>query len=88
MHYLHRLSLELDTWFINVEDEGGGGVDLPSMSTIHFDLDQRTFDAPYIPATFFCSLPDPVTTTTNIWTAPDSTPAPLQRQSARMGRDR
>ena len=39
MHYIRCLSLDLNTWFISVEDKGGN-ISLPSMSTITFELDR------------------------------------------------
>ena len=60
MHFLRHLSLDINTWCISVEEEGGG-IDLPSMSAIRFDLDWCTFDAPHIPTP--CTPPPGATPT-------------------------
>ena len=38
MHYLRRLYLDLNTWFISV-DYKRGDINLPIISAIHFTLD-------------------------------------------------
>ena len=48
LHYLRRLSLDLNMWFISVKDEGGG-INLPIMSSIRFKLDLWDFYALHIP---------------------------------------
>ena len=56
MHYPHRLSLNLYTWSINVEDEGGD-IKITSVTAIRFDLDRHIFDSPHMPATLVCAPP-------------------------------
>ena len=56
MHYIRCLSLDLNTWFISVEDKGGD-IELPSMTEIQFDLERCTFDRLNIPETFVCPPP-------------------------------
>ena len=50
MHYLHHQSLDLNTWYISIE-EVYGDIGISSISAIHFNLDRQTFDAPICPPT-------------------------------------
>ena len=43
MHFLHHLTLKLNTWCIS-EEEDVVGVDLPSMYVFRFELDRCTLD--------------------------------------------
>ena len=73
VHYFHRISIDLNMWFISVEDEGGY-IKLPSMSVIRFEMDLRTFDALHMPATFFCTPLALVPTQTSTRATLDSSP--------------
>ena len=87
MHCLPCLYLDFNTCFVSIEVEIGG-IDLPSMSAIRFDLDLQNFDAPHMPDTFICALPSLAPTQTVIQNSPDPSPVTLQHQEMRTGRAR
>ena len=82
MHYLNGLSLDLNMWFIGFKDKGGD-INLPSMSSISFELEFWNFYASHIPTTFVCALALLVLTQTSTRDAP--APVTPQRQATRMG---
>ena len=77
MNYLLHLSLDLNMWFISVEDKGGN-ISLPSMSTIPFELDRQTFDAPHMPNNFVYTPLAPSPAKKIKHAAPAPAPATLQ----------
>ena len=56
MHYLHQLSLDLNTWYINVDKEAGE-IGISSITAICFKLDRQTFESPNITATITYASP-------------------------------
>ena len=77
MNYLLHFSLDLNMWFISVEDKGGN-ISLPIMSTIPFELDSQTFDAPHMPNNFVYTPLAPSPEKKIKHAAPSPAPATLQ----------
>ena len=48
MHFLLRLTLNLNTWCISVEEESRD-IDHPIISSLRVKLDRRTLDQPHMP---------------------------------------
>ena len=48
MHFLRRLTLDLNTCCISVEEEVGE-INIPSMASLRFNLDRRMLDRPHMP---------------------------------------
>ena len=85
MHYIRCLSLDLNTWFISVEDKGGD-IELPSMTEIQFDLERCTFDRLNIPETFVCPPLALALLKPSIRSYPAPTLATTQWKATRIGR--
>ena len=56
------------------------------MTVIRFDIYRHTFNAPHMPATFFCAPPELALTHPSIGTTPALEPATTQHQAAYTGR--
>ena len=62
MHYIFRLTLDLNNWYISVEEETGD-IEVPNLSDIRFKLDRRISNLPNIPVP--CGMHSPSTTLTS-----------------------
>ena len=45
IHYLRHLYLNINTWYISVEDEGSN-ININIINAIRFEMDHHTFDTP------------------------------------------
>ena len=57
IHYLRRLSLYINIWFISFVDEVRY-IELYIMTAIRFYMYRHTFDSPHMISTFFCTPPE------------------------------
>ena len=85
IHYLRRLSLYVNTWFISVAEKVRD-IDLYTITAIIFYLYRHNFDAPHMPAMFVCTPPELALTQPSIHTSSSLDPATLQHQAAHTGR--
>ena len=75
IHFLRRLSLEINTSYINVEGNSGD-IYLPSMSVILFELNCHKFDKPQMPVTKTPSLEPSCAILSSTTPMPTSVPNP------------
>ena len=88
MNFLHHLTHDLNIWCISVEEEAGD-IDIPSMSTLIFELYRRTLDKPHmsLSETLYPGTPAPIPPLIHAPRA-NNLPAPTQTCAPRGDRSR